>query len=165
VQYYQHTTHIRLEEVRTSEVSVRVGCRGHGKSWTSCKVGLGANAKIRASSVARSVRTCRTALLPPQDLSRAPHYKTSILYISLHINTLYSTMSASTTIKGIDKPAAPLDGSSLRVAIVHARWNKVVIDALVAGAVAKLEAAGVKKNNIIIESVPGSFELPLATQK
>jgi 6,7-dimethyl-8-ribityllumazine synthase len=61
--------------------------------------------------------------------------------------------------------ATNLDGSGLRVAIVHARWNKVVIDALVSGAVQKLRAAGVKESNIIVETVPGSFELPLACQK
>ncbi|KAJ7578456.1 dimethylribityllumazine synthase [Mycena floridula] len=57
------------------------------------------------------------------------------------------------------------DGSPLRVAIVHARWNKTVIDALVTGAVDKLKASGVKESNIVIESVPGSFELPLACSR
>ncbi|KDR73561.1 hypothetical protein GALMADRAFT_619181 [Galerina marginata CBS 339.88] len=66
------------------------------------------------------------------------------------------------TIKGLVKSDVAYDGSSLRVAIVHARWNKTIIDALVAGAVAKLKERGVKASNIVIESVPGSFELPLA---
>ena len=57
------------------------------------------------------------------------------------------------------------DGSSLRIAIVHARWNKVVIDALVAGAVSKLKESGVKDTNIVVQSVPGSYELPLACSK
>jgi len=71
----------------------------------------------------------------------------------------------NTTIKGLSKSDVPIDGSSLRVAIVHARWNKAVIDALVAGAVAKLKEQGVKDSNIVIQSVPGSFELPLACSK
>lgn len=71
----------------------------------------------------------------------------------------------SSTIKGISQPQIQHDGSLLRVAIVHARWNKTVIDALVAGAVAKLKERGVKESNIVIESVPGSFELPLACSK
>jgi 6,7-dimethyl-8-ribityllumazine synthase len=71
----------------------------------------------------------------------------------------------STTIKGPSKPDVQYDGSSLRIAIVHARWNKPVIDALVAGAVDKLTERGVKPGNIIIQSVPGSFELPLACSK
>jgi 6,7-dimethyl-8-ribityllumazine synthase len=57
------------------------------------------------------------------------------------------------------------DGSSLRIAIVHSRWNKSVIDALIAGAVRKIKEYKVKEENIIIQSVPGSFELPLACQR
>ena len=71
----------------------------------------------------------------------------------------------STTIKGLSKSDIQHDGSPLRVAIVHARWNKPVIDALVAGAIAKLKERGVKDSNIVIQSVPGSFELPLACSK
>ncbi|KAH8117036.1 dimethylribityllumazine synthase [Phellopilus nigrolimitatus] len=57
------------------------------------------------------------------------------------------------------------DGSPLRIAIVHARWNKAIIDALVNGAVVKLQERGVKPSNIVVQSVPGSFELPLACSK
>ncbi|KII89087.1 hypothetical protein PLICRDRAFT_91531 [Plicaturopsis crispa FD-325 SS-3] len=71
----------------------------------------------------------------------------------------------SETIKGLAPSNVQYDGSALRVAIVHARWNKTVIDALVAGAVTKLKERGVKESNIIIQSVPGSFELPLAVSK
>ena len=70
----------------------------------------------------------------------------------------------SATIKGPSRSQGH-DGSGLRVAIVHARWNKTVIDALVAGAIAKLKERGVKESNIVVESVPGSFELPLACSK
>lgn len=71
----------------------------------------------------------------------------------------------STTIKGISEPSVKHDGSPFRVAIVHARWNKSVIDALVAGAISKLKESGVKESNIVVQSVPGSFELPLACAK
>ncbi|KAI6045578.1 6,7-dimetjyl-8-ribityllumazine synthase [Pisolithus marmoratus] len=57
------------------------------------------------------------------------------------------------------------DGSNLRIAIVHARWNKPVVDALVAGALSKLRQCGVEARNIVIQSVPGSFELPLACSR
>lgn len=57
------------------------------------------------------------------------------------------------------------DGSSLRVAIVHARWNAPIIDSLVSGARKSLIAAGVHEHNIVTESVPGSYELPLAVQR
>ncbi|KAJ9655018.1 lumazine synthase [Neophaeococcomyces mojaviensis] len=64
-------------------------------------------------------------------------------------------------------PGAPQkhDGSGLRVAIVHARWNTTIIDALIAGAKKALKAAGVKDENIVVESVPGSYELPYAVQR
>ncbi|EDR14916.1 uncharacterized protein LACBIDRAFT_182050 [Laccaria bicolor S238N-H82] len=71
----------------------------------------------------------------------------------------------SATVKGISKSDVQYDGAALRVAIVHARWNKTVIDALVAGAVAKLKESGVKESNIVVQSVPGSFELPLACSR
>ena len=69
------------------------------------------------------------------------------------------------TIKGISFSESSLDGSSLRIAIVHARWNKPIIDALLQGAVSKLKAVGVKENNIVVQSVPGSYELPMAASK
>lgn len=69
------------------------------------------------------------------------------------------------TIKGISFSESSLDGSSLRIAIVHARWNKPVIDALLKGSVTKLKAVGVKESNIVVQSVPGSYELPMAVSK
>lgn len=71
----------------------------------------------------------------------------------------------NTTIKGLSKSDVKYDGSLLRIAIVHARWNKSVIDALISGAVAKLKEQGVRESNIVIQSVPGSFELPFACSK
>jgi len=73
--------------------------------------------------------------------------------------------SEDQTIKGIEPTAEVFDGSKLRVAIVHARWNKTVIEALVAGAISKLKERGVLEENIVIETVPGSFELPFAVSK
>jgi len=68
-------------------------------------------------------------------------------------------------IKGVASSEVSYDGSDLRVGIVHARWNKEIIEALLEGAVTKLKERGVKEHNITIQSVPGSFELPLATSK
>ncbi|MCJ1292077.1 hypothetical protein MMC34_003627 [Xylographa carneopallida] len=69
-----------------------------------------------------------------------------------------------TTLKG---PGAPLrfDGTPLRIAIVHARWNAPIIDALLAGCTSALLAQGVLASNIVTESVPGSYELPFAVQQ
>lgn len=68
-------------------------------------------------------------------------------------------------IKGLGKLDAEYDGKSVRVGILHARWNKEIIDALVAGAIARMTSMGVLEENIIVESVPGAYELPFGTEK
>ncbi|WVQ81519.1 6,7-dimethyl-8-ribityllumazine synthase [Cryptococcus sp. DSM 104549] len=72
---------------------------------------------------------------------------------------------ADATIKGLPPPPVSYDGSNFRVAIVHARWNDAVIKALLAGTIKKLKEQGVKEENIVVKSVPGSYELPFACQK
>ena len=72
---------------------------------------------------------------------------------------------ADHTIKGLPPPPKSYDGSQLRIAIVHARWNDAVISALVEGTITKLKAQGVKQENIVVKSVPGSYELPFASKK
>lgn len=67
-------------------------------------------------------------------------------------------------VKGLGKIDQQYDGSKLRIGILHARWNGPIIDALVKGAIARLGELGVKEENIIVESVPGSFELPYGTR-
>jgi 6,7-dimethyl-8-ribityllumazine synthase len=48
---------------------------------------------------------------------------------------------------------------------VHARWNTKIIDALLDGTKKALKDAGVKDENIVIQSVPGSYELPYAVKQ
>jgi 6,7-dimethyl-8-ribityllumazine synthase len=60
---------------------------------------------------------------------------------------------------------SPFIGSALRIGIIHARWNTQIISALLSGCLAKLKASGVRDENIVIQSVPGSYELPFAVQK
>ncbi|KAI9694017.1 MAG: hypothetical protein M1822_003288, partial [Bathelium mastoideum] len=55
--------------------------------------------------------------------------------------------------------------SNLRIGIIHARWNSTIIDALVEGAKKTMLSAGVKAENIEVQSVPGSYELPFAAQR
>jgi 6,7-dimethyl-8-ribityllumazine synthase len=50
------------------------------------------------------------------------------------------------------------------VAIVVSEWNNAITDALCKGAEAMLIQAGVKRKNIFISHVPGSYELPLGAQ-
>ncbi|PWY76157.1 glutamine-fructose-6-phosphate t [Aspergillus heteromorphus CBS 117.55] len=55
--------------------------------------------------------------------------------------------------------------SGLRIAIVHARWNMDIIGPLVDGAKRSLLSAGVSEGNIMVHSIPGSYELPFAVQR
>ncbi|KAI1768365.1 6,7-dimethyl-8-ribityllumazine synthase [Hypoxylon sp. FL1150] len=57
------------------------------------------------------------------------------------------------------------DGSGLRIGIVHARWNSTIIEPLLKGTKDKLLSCGVKESNIVVQSVPGSWELPIAVQR
>ncbi|KAF9406203.1 hypothetical protein BGZ94_003199 [Podila epigama] len=68
--------------------------------------------------------------------------------------------------KGLEPSAVPQDGSNLRVLIVRTRWNTEIVDGLVDGAKkAMLEQHNVKPENIVVESVPGAYELPFAAKK
>ena len=64
--------------------------------------------------------------------------------------------------------AAPIDtavqGSAFRVGIVAARFNSVLVDALLERVLARLLAAGVKERAISIVRVPGAHEVPWAVQ-
>ncbi|CAD6504038.1 BgTH12-05775 [Blumeria graminis f. sp. triticale] len=66
-----------------------------------------------------------------------------------------------TSVKGPGK-RLDLNGSELRIGVVHARWNTAIIDPLLHGVLSSLDDAGVARHNIIVKSVPGSWELPIA---
>lgn len=51
-----------------------------------------------------------------------------------------------------------------KVGIVVSSWNSEITEALYEGARNTLAAAGIRKRNIILSRVPGSFELPLAAK-
>src|SRR5690242_752688 len=52
-----------------------------------------------------------------------------------------------------------------RFAVVAARFNAVVVDALVAGALDALRRHGVADDAVDVVRVPGSFEIPLVAQR
>jgi 6,7-dimethyl-8-ribityllumazine synthase len=58
-----------------------------------------------------------------------------------------------------------LDGSNVRVAIAVARFNTLITERLLAGALEGLAALGVPEEQTIVAWVPGSFELPFAAQR
>ena len=58
-----------------------------------------------------------------------------------------------------------LDGSTLSIGVVVARFNAYVTERLLAGALAALREAGVADDAIIVVRVPGAFEVPLAARE
>lgn len=71
-----------------------------------------------------------------------------------------STVDA--TLKGLKPSSETFDTKGLRFLIVHARWNDAIISPLVQGTIDTLVSKGVERDNIVIETVPGSYELPTA---
>jgi 6,7-dimethyl-8-ribityllumazine synthase len=55
-------------------------------------------------------------------------------------------------------------GEGMKIGIVVADWNHEITAALTEGALATLIRHGVEEENIRVEHVPGSFELPLGAQ-
>ena len=58
-----------------------------------------------------------------------------------------------------------LSGRDLRVAVVAARFNELIVDSLVKGALHALTRLGVAESDIHLVRVPGAFEMPLALQR
>ncbi len=56
------------------------------------------------------------------------------------------------------------DGAGLRIGVVAARFSADVTDGLLAGCTAELIKLGVRNADILIATVPGALELPLALQ-
>lgn len=66
-----------------------------------------------------------------------------------------------------DRRAAPpldLDGCGLRIGLVKARWNTDIVERLEAGVDRGLLHLGVPAGDIVVESVPGSFEVPMGAR-
>ena len=68
-------------------------------------------------------------------------------------------MSEIKTIEG------QMSAAGLKFAIVATRFNDIIVDRLVGGAVDSLTRHGAKKSDITIVRIPGAFELPLVCQK
>jgi len=56
-------------------------------------------------------------------------------------------------------------GSGLRIAIVVSRWNDIITQRLLDGAIDGLARHGVDTETVDIAWVPGSFELPVVAKK
>lgn len=57
-----------------------------------------------------------------------------------------------------------LDAGASRIAIVVSRFNQIVTDRLLQGALDGLARSGVSEKQLTVAEVPGSFEIPFAAQ-
>lgn len=64
-----------------------------------------------------------------------------------------------------DKAAIELDAAGLRFALVVSRFNSLITERLLAGALEALQRSGAAKEGVEVVYVPGAFELPLAAKK
>jgi len=61
----------------------------------------------------------------------------------------------------LDKPSCRNESASaLRFAVVAARYNETLSDRLLASVIDRLKEAGAKSENLVVERVPGSHEIP-----
>ena len=58
-----------------------------------------------------------------------------------------------------------LDGNGQRIGIVQSRFNEDVCHGLLAACVAELKRLGVEAEDVLLVTVPGALEIPLALQK
>src|SRR4051812_41274356 len=58
-----------------------------------------------------------------------------------------------------------LDGSDLSIAVAVARFNTLVTERMLAGAMEALDECRVPEHRVVVAWVPGSFELPYTAQR
>lgn len=57
------------------------------------------------------------------------------------------------------------DGNGIRVGVVQSRFNAAIVEGLRAACVEELLALGVADEDVLVVTVPGALEIPLALQK
>ncbi len=58
-----------------------------------------------------------------------------------------------------------IDGRGMKIAIVVANWNIEITESLEKWCVRGLLDSGVERNDIVVEHVPGSYEIPLSAMQ
>ncbi|ORZ17793.1 6,7-dimethyl-8-ribityllumazine synthase [Absidia repens] len=75
-------------------------------------------------------------------------------------------MAEKTFEKGVSAPPVELDGSGLRIAIVRTRWNHTLVENLYNCVFETLtKKYKVLPENIVSDTVSGSYELPMAAKQ
>jgi 6,7-dimethyl-8-ribityllumazine synthase len=57
------------------------------------------------------------------------------------------------------------DGKGLKIAVLVSRFNEIVGDRLLSGALDTLERRGVRPRDVLVAKVPGAFELPVVARR
>ena len=70
----------------------------------------------------------------------------------------------STNFKAANSFTGTVDGAGMRVAIVCGRFNDLITNRLLDGALAGLAIHGVSEDDVALAWVPGAFEIPLAAK-
>ena len=65
----------------------------------------------------------------------------------------------------MEELAGKLESKGLKIGVVVGRFNEMITERLLAGALETLAQNGVSEENITIVRVPGSFEIPSAAQR
>lgn len=61
--------------------------------------------------------------------------------------------------------AGNMESGGLKIGIVISRFNKMITERLLSGALDTLERHGILQDDITVVRVPGSFEIPVAAQR
>jgi 6,7-dimethyl-8-ribityllumazine synthase len=70
-----------------------------------------------------------------------------------------SNFKAAQSITGV------VDGSGMRVAVICARFNDLITNRMLDGALGGLGVHGVKEADVTVAWVPGAFEIPVAAKR
>ena len=70
----------------------------------------------------------------------------------------------STNFKAASSFTGTVDGAGMKVAIVCGRFNDLITNRLLDGALAGLAIHGVQEDDVALAWVPGAFEIPLAAK-
>jgi len=93
------------------------------------------------------------------------HWKSRMFTVEPEPGFSFSFWAWTDPVKG--RPVAlegDLSAAGMRFAIVVARWNAVITDRLLDGALDALLRSGARRNNIQVVRVPGAWEVPDATR-
>ena len=80
------------------------------------------------------------------------------------IKTIHTMATAYHNLSEYDFNSVP-DAASMKFGIVVSEWNYNITGALLKGAVETLKKHGAKDENILIKTVPGSFELTFGSSQ